>query len=255
MKTKWRENRILIIALVVAVLTFSLFIAKAGVIKARNTRDGSAADDQSAAPMPGAVSEGFLPEATLPPTDASVSAPDDPATSASVGNPTTPADQTAGAPVNPATSASSGASPNADGSFNVTLAVYCHMLKDATSLKKDKREQVPVDGVILAPVEALAYEGESVFDILRRELKRAKIHLEFMNTPFYNSAYIEGIHNLYEFDAGELSGWVYKVNDAFPNIGSSRCLLSPGDRIEWHYSLELGQDIEGYMYEGFQKDE
>lgn len=26
------------------------------------------------------------------------------------------------------------------------------------------------------------------------------------DTPVYNSAYIEGIHNLYEFDVGKLSG-------------------------------------------------
>ena len=39
-----------------------------------------------------------------------------------------------------------------------------------------------------------------------REMKKAKIHMEFRNTPIYNSAYIMGINNLYEFDVGELSG-------------------------------------------------
>lgn len=33
-----------------------------------------------------------------------------------------------------------------------------------------------------------------------------KIHMESSFTPVYNSAYIEGIHNLYEFDVGKLSG-------------------------------------------------
>lgn len=34
----------------------------------------------------------------------------------------------------------------------------------------------------------------------------------------YNSAYIEGINNLYEFDCGELSGWMYKVNGLVPQL-------------------------------------
>lgn len=41
----------------------------------------------------------------------------------------------------------------------------------------------------------------------------------------YNSAYIEGINNLYEFDCGSLSGWMYKVNEWFPNYGCSRYVL------------------------------
>ena len=69
--------------------------------------------------------------------------------------------------------------------------------------------------------------------------------MEFVNTPIYNSAYIEGINNLYEFDAGELSGWMYCVNGEFPNYGSSGYKVKPGDKIEWHYSCDLGRDVGG----------
>ena len=62
------------------------------------------------------------------------------------------------------------------------------------------------------------YEGETVFHVLLRETKKNKIHFEFVNTPVYNSAYIEGIGNLYEFDCGELSGWMYCVNGWYPNL-------------------------------------
>ncbi|MBO4990835.1 MAG: DUF4430 domain-containing protein, partial [Firmicutes bacterium] len=79
-----------------------------------------------------------------------------------------------------------------------------------------------------------------------RELKRAGIHMEFKNTPIYNSAYIEGIQNLYEFDCGELSGWMYKVNDWFPNYGCSRYQLKEGDVIEWVYTCNLGIDVGGH---------
>ncbi len=66
----------------------------------------------------------------------------------------------------------------------------------------------------------------------------------------YNSAYIEGIHNLYEFDCGELSGWMYKVNDWFPNYGCSRYQLKDGDVICWEYTCNLGIDVGGYYAMG-----
>ena len=66
-----------------------------------------------------------------------------------------------------------------------------------------------------------------------------------------NSAYIRAINNLYEFDAGELSGWMYKVNDWFPNYGSSRYQLKPGDVVEWVYSCDLGRDVGGDYASGY----
>ena len=75
------------------------------------------------------------------------------------------------------------------------------------------------------------------------------------NTPIYNSAYIEGIANLYEFDCGELSGWMYKVNGWFPNYGCSRYRLTEGDVVEWVYTCDLGNDVGGYFVADAQKDE
>jgi len=88
-------------------------------------------------------------------------------------------------------------------------------------------------------------EGESVFDILYRECRAGKIHMSSRWTPGYNSYYIEGIDNLYEYDAGELSGWMYSVNDWFPNYGSSSYKLEDGDVIAWRFTLDLGRDIGG----------
>ncbi len=69
--------------------------------------------------------------------------------------------------------------------------------------------------------------------------------MEFTRTPIYNSTYIEGIHNLYEFDGGELSGWMYRVNGTFPNRGASAYRLTDGDQVEWVYTLDLGRDVGG----------
>ena len=60
--------------------------------------------------------------------------------------------------------------------------------------------------------------------------------MEFEMTPIYETAYIRGIANIYEFDCGELSGWTYKVNNKSPNVGCSLYELKDGDKIEWIYT-------------------
>ncbi len=62
----------------------------------------------------------------------------------------------------------------------------------------------------------------------------------------YNSVYVEGIHNLYEFDTGELSGWMYNVNGWYPNYGASRYQLKDGDVVNWRYTCDLGRDVGGF---------
>lgn len=128
-----------------------------------------------------------------------------------------------------------------------TLSVRCDtILQNIAWLDSEKVDIVPKDGIIFAEKTVAFCEGESVFDLLVREMKQNKIHMEFEHTPIYNSAYIEGIANLYEFDCGELSGWMYKVNDWFPNYGCSRYQLKAGDRVEWVYTCNLGVDVGGY---------
>ena len=55
--------------------------------------------------------------------------------------------------------------------------------------------------------------------------------------------YIEGIAYLYEFDYGDLSGWIYHINGAVPSVGCGKYILSDGDRVEWLYTLDLGEDV------------
>jgi hypothetical protein len=55
---------------------------------------------------------------------------------------------------------------------------------------------------------------------------------------------VEGINHLYEFDCGFESGWMYEVNDGFPNYGSSAYEVKPGDKIAWKYTCTgLGTDV------------
>ena len=133
-----------------------------------------------------------------------------------------------------------------DAEYTCTLSISCATILDNMELcNKEKRELVPEDGWILDPMTVTFYEGERVFNVLQRTCKQQKIHMEFENTPVYNSAYIEGINNLYEFDVGNTSGWMYRVNGWFPNYGCSRYQLQNGDVIEWVYTCDLGDDVGG----------
>ena len=105
-------------------------------------------------------------------------------------------------------------------------------------LKKNKAEFIPSDGIILPKQEVEICEGESVFDITLKVLKKNKIHFEFVKTVAYNSVYVEGIGNIYEFDCGEISGWKYCVNSEYKNCGCSAYYPERGDVIEWIYSCE-----------------
>ena len=134
-----------------------------------------------------------------------------------------------------------------DGVFTVTLTVRADMLLgNMHLLNREMHELVPDDGIIFHMGDIPVQEGESVFDILQREMREAGIHMSARFTPAYGSAYIESINNLFEFDAGPLSGWMYSVNGEFPSFGSTQYILSPGDVIEWHYTLDLGWDIRAY---------
>ena len=125
-------------------------------------------------------------------------------------------------------------------SFSISCAT---VLDNMDMLDKSKKEIIPDDGWILKPVTVTFNEGESVFDVLKQVCRDNKIQLEFSFTPIYNSSYIEGINNLYEFDCGSLSGWTYEVNDWFPNYGCSRYEVKNGDVIEWHFTCNNGADV------------
>ena len=127
--------------------------------------------------------------------------------------------------------------------LHATLSVTCAVLVGNAALDSEKAALVPADGVIFPAASVEFYSGESVFNLLSREMRKNGIHMEFKSSAAYRTAYVEGIGNLYEFDAGELSGWMYRVNGSFPNKGCSSYLLSDGDTVEWVYTCDLGKDV------------
>ena len=141
------------------------------------------------------------------------------------------------------------ADTNGDGKLTCTLEVRCDMLLgNQDKLPPEKVHLVPENGVILAVTEVEFTGGESVFDVFRKCLREEKIHFEYVDASAYDSVYIEGIGNIYEYDCGPQSGWMYSVNGIYPGLGCSAYTLADGDVIVFNYTCDLGADL-GADYE------
>lgn len=135
---------------------------------------------------------------------------------------------------------------NEQNQYTCTFSVECStILNNLNELNPEKFDVLPADGIIFPATEVIFYEGESVYDVLQRICRDNNIHIEASWTPMYNSAYVEGIHNLYEFDCGNLSGWMYRVDGWYPNYGCSRYQLKDSEVVEWRYTCDLGNDVGG----------
>ena len=138
---------------------------------------------------------------------------------------------------------------NGDGKLSCTLEIRCDTLLDhLDGLTAEKAALVPENGQLLAQTTVEFEAGDSVFDVFRQVLRQQKIHFEYTDAQIYDSVYIEGIGNLYEFDCGPQSGWMFSVNGVYPGLGCSAYTLADGDVILFSYTCDLGADL-GADYE------
>ena len=114
----------------------------------------------------------------------------------------------------------------------VTMSIRCDTL-----VGKSDSEYIPADGIILDKTEFSISDGETAYDILTEAARKYNIQLQS------NNGYIAGIGYLYEYDFGDLSGWIYHVNGDAPFVMCTEYELKDGDNIEWLYTCELGNDL------------
>ena len=126
-------------------------------------------------------------------------------------------------------------------SDSVTFSITCStILENRDKLKKGKESFVPSDGVILPASEIEITEGDTAFDVLKKVCTEHSIQLEYTYSAGFGTYYVEGIHQLYEKDCGGKSGWLYRVNGEFPNVGCSSYELHDGDTVEFLYTCDMG---------------
>ena len=145
-----------------------------------------------------------------------------------------------------------GAEKTPEKNLTCTISISCEELLKPENYEKladEKKEFVPADGWIIPPTEVRFADGETAFDVTQEIIRENKIHMEFEEAPAYNSVYVEGINQLYEFDLGPTSGWMFSVDNNYPNYGCGTYKLKDGDTVKWTYTTDLGSDV-GNTYEG-----
>ncbi|MBR5452606.1 MAG: DUF4430 domain-containing protein, partial [Clostridia bacterium] len=119
----------------------------------------------------------------------------------------------------------------------VTISINCSVINGIIT-----NEYIPDDGVILDRTAVDIRAGDTVYDALITAAKKHGIHLESSGGD--GMKYVSGISYLYEFDCGDLSGWMYYVNGETVSVGCDGYKLSDGDVVEWKYTLDLGRSFE-----------
>ncbi len=239
----WKQHKWRVLGPVLALILLTAAFFADGGIPADRTQDVDSAPQAAEQTTPPAEQPEAPEEPTVPKSTVQADASETTGQSAQPEEAPPQTEPASDVPVLPEEPAQT-AEATKDGAYSCTLSISCAaVLDNLDQCAAEKQSLIPANGWVLEPLTVSFSQGESVFDVLQRVCRQQNIHLEFENTPLYDSAYIEGISNLYEFDAGPLSGWMYQVNDWFPNYGCSRYQLQDGDTVRWVYTCDLGADI------------
>ena len=159
--------------------------------------------------------------------------------------------QTANAGQNGIAGSSGGNNQSGSGNQNqgsgktVTITIRCDTaVNNGMHLESKWAGIVPASGCILPVTTVEIEDGQTVFDVLAYVCSKYKIHMSYRGGTS-SGCYVDGINNLYEFDGGRWSGWMYCVNKWYPNYGCGVYYVKAGDEIEWNYTCDLGLDLEG----------
>ena len=145
----------------------------------------------------------------------------------------------------PGTPAAKPSAP-ADNAKYCTIEIRCDTIADKSKITNDAIvDYVPSSGVLLGTTQIKLEPGDTAYDVLLRAGSMYGIPIVASYSAMYNSAYIEGINHIFEFDGGSGSGWMYKVNGWFPNYGCSNYIMEDGDVMVWCYTCNLGKDVGG----------
>ncbi|MCR8743799.1 S-layer homology domain-containing protein [Romboutsia lituseburensis] len=95
------------------------------------------------------------------------------------------------------------------------------------------------DGAIYESLEVPYTSGDTAYSIIKKVLGN-----KVQSIGSDETIYVEAIDGLGEFDRGKDSGWNYSVNRVMPNYSAGIYSLKAGDEIIWHYTINLGKDIQ-----------
>ena len=118
---------------------------------------------------------------------------------------------------------------------NVKIEIDCSdILNNLQLLDEEIKESglFPDDGKVLIVTEFKAEEGDNATDVLKKICAEQKIPVDDSN------GYVKGINGIYEKSCGDMSGWVYEVNNE-PIM--TEYIVSEGDLITWKYVCDFSK--------------
>lgn len=124
------------------------------------------------------------------------------------------------------------------GRCNVEISCE-NILDNISSVNPEIKEFIPSDGLILKKENADIYENETAFDILLRLCKENKIKMQFSENPGLDSKYVTEINNIKSGDGGEMSGWIYYINNESVSVAADDYVLKDGDNLKWYYICDM----------------
>lgn len=127
---------------------------------------------------------------------------------------------------------------------NETSSVLLSPSEDAIAISFTISSETVNEKIIYSNKDLYVSKDATVFEVLKEICRCQDIQFDYESNGTYGLAYIKGIDSLYEFDYGDLSGWMYRVNNEFPSVGCGYYKLSAGDKVEWLYTTNLGRDLE-----------
>jgi len=83
--------------------------------------------------------------------------------------------------------------------------------------------------------------GDTAYSILRRP--EFGLTIQSSGHSVWAGMYVQSINGWGEFDGGPLSGWMYVVDNVFPDFSSSEFELQDGQVLHWLYTYDLGTDL------------
>ena len=116
------------------------------------------------------------------------------------------------------------------GEIKVSLSIMCGTLE---SVDKDLMDKVSTDGEILKKTEFMITPGMTVLDVLKAS------GVDFVE----NGGMVSEINGLGSGQAGEMSGWLFTINDEFPMDAVDQLTLNEGDEILFAYTCDGGEDL------------
>lgn len=128
------------------------------------------------------------------------------------------------------------------GEFTGKVAIDCGKILDhQEDLAEEKADYVPEDGLILKETEVSFDAGETAWDLLQRACEQQDIHLDAEDSAY--GKYVKGIGQIYSGDCGAMSGWLFKVNDTFAEVGCDAYEVQQGDVVTWVFICDYEADM------------